>query len=208
MRTDPRKAIRGAATCILLLALPLFFGGCAEAPGRLLIMRANFMSARGMYTDAISLYLEALEHRGVEPYAEYGLGLVFFALGEETAALNRFAAAERILETLPDTLHRELRYRNHYNTGMVLFSKGDFAGAANSFRQALRVSSGRIEAMRNLELSLMSIERDDGSGIGGNGEGTTTEAMALAFQYIQQREVEQWRSQEWPEEDYAPGDDR
>ena len=206
MRTISRKT----TLCIPLLALTLILGGCAEAPGRLLVMRANFASARGMYTEAISLYLEALGHPAVAPYAEYGLGLVFFAMGENTAALNRFAAAERTLETLPEGLHRELRYRNHYNAGMVLFSKGDFAGAANSFRQALRVSGGRIEAMRNLELSLMSIEREDELGVGGGGNdgGASTEAMGLAFQYIQQREVEQWRSREWPEEEYAPGDDR
>ncbi|MCL2599992.1 MAG: tetratricopeptide repeat protein, partial [Treponema sp.] len=117
----------------------------------------------------------------------------------------------RILETQPDTLHRELRYRNHYNTGMVLFSKGDFAGAADSFRQALRVNSGRLEAMRNLELSLMSIEREGASGIGGGGEddgtGTGTEAMALVFQHIRQREVDQWRNREWPEDEYVPGGD-
>jgi len=201
---------RKATLCALILVLPLLAGGCAEAPGRLLIARANIMSARGTYTEAISLYLEALGHPGVAPYAEYGLGLVFFAMGEDAAALSRFAEAERKLEALPDALHRELRFRNHYNTGMVLFSKGDFPGAASSFRQALRVSSGRIEAMRNLELSLMSIEREEelSVGEGGNGGGTQTEAMSLVFQYIQQREVEQWRSREWPEEDYAPGDDR
>ena len=211
METVKARLRKPALRCLVPLALSLLLGGCAEAPGRLLVMRANFLSARGMYTDAILLYLEALEHNEAAPYAEYGLGLIFFAMGEESAALNRFAQADRMLADLPDNLHRELRYRNHYNTGMVLFSKGDFAGAANSFRQALRVSSGRIEAMRNLELSLMSIERETGSGMGGgtgDGGGTQTEAMALVFEYIQQREIEQWRNREWPEDEQIPGDDR
>jgi len=208
-KAEPRKtAVRRAFAALLFALLPLL-GGCAEAPGRLLVMRANFMTARGMYTEAIALYMEALEHPGAAPYAEYGLGLIFFALGEDAAALNRFLEADRILETLPDALHRELRYRNHYNTGMVLFGKGDFDGAAESFRNALRISGGRIEAMRNLELSLMSIERESGSGVGqGGGDGTGTEAMALTFRHIQRREVEQWRNREWPEEEYVAGDDR
>ena len=212
MKTRQRKAAARRAfrimICALALAMPLLLGGCTDSAGRLLVMRANFLAARGMHIDAMSLYLDAAEYGVAAPYAEYGLGLIFFALGEESAALNRFAEAGRILETLPDGLHRELRYRNHYNTGMVLFSKGDFAGAADSFRQALRVSSGRIEAMRNLELSLMSIEREDSAGVGGNGGGTASEAMTLMFQHIQQREVEQWRGREWPDEERVPGDDR
>ena len=202
------KTLGKAALCAALLALPALFGGCADAPGKLLVTRANFMSARGMHAEAIYLYLRALEHPAAAPYAEYGLGLVFFVMGEGSAALNRLEEAGRILETLPEGQHRELRYRNHYNTGMVLFSKGDFEGAADSFRRALRVSGGRLEAMRNLELALMSVEREGGAGVGGNGGGEGSQAMDLAFRYIRERETEQWRGRQWPEEEYAPGDDR
>jgi len=196
------------AACALLVAAPLFFAGCAEAPGRLLVMRAGFMHARGMSAEAISLYMQALGHPGAVPYAEYGLGVVFMSLGEDAAALARFAAAAEALDALPEAPHRELRHRNHYNMGMVLFAKGDFAGAAASFRDALRVIPGRIEAMRNLELSLMSMEREDATGAGLGGEGGMDEAMSVTFERIRQMEVERWRGQEWPEEERAPGDDR
>jgi len=203
-----KSAFGKFAACLLLAALPLLLAGCAEAPGRLLVMRANFLSARGMHAEAIRLYMQALDHKAVAPYAEYGLGLIFFALGEESAALSRFAEATRMLDALPEGLHRELRYRNHYNTGIVLFSKRDFEGAADSFRDALRISGGRIEAMRNLELSLMSIEREEAAGAGRGGGGAASEAMSLVFDYIRQKEVEQWRNREWPEEERLPGDDR
>ena len=203
-----RKAARRAAACALLLALPFLAGGCAEAPGRLLVMRANSLAARGMHAQAIALYLEARGHEGAAPYAEFGLGLTFLALGEEEAALGRFAEAGRLLDALPEGLHGELRYRNHYNSGIVLFSKGDFAGAADSFREALRASSGRLEAMRNLELSLMSAERESSGGAGEGGGGEPSEAMALAFEHIRQQGVEQWRNRAWPEDERAPGDDR
>jgi len=205
------RRIRGAVAIAALAALPALLGGCGDAPGKLLVTRANFLSARGMHAEAMHLYLQALGHEAVAPYAEYGLGLAFLSLGEEAAALGRFAEAARMLDDLPENLHRELRFRNHYNTGMVLFIKGDFAGAAESFREALRASGGRIEAIRNLELSLLSIEREapPGAAGGGAGEGgDAAGAMALAFQHIQRREVEQWRNREWPEEERGPGNDR
>jgi len=197
------------ALCVLAVSLAILASGCSDSRGRLLVMRANFNASGGSHARAIGLYLQALEHPAAAPYAEYGLGLLFFAMEEEAAALGRFAETARLLEVAPEGLHRELRYRNHYNAGVVLFSKGDFDGAASAFREALRVSPGRVEAMRNLELSLMSVERrDDRPAAGAGTEGGATEAMTLMFEYIRQREVEQWRSRDWPEEEYAPGDDR
>jgi Ca-activated chloride channel family protein len=182
--------------------------GCSEAEGKLLVTGANFQAAKGRRGEAIGLYMKALEHGAAAPYAEYGLGVAFMEMGEDAAADGRFAESLRLLESEPAGLHRELRYRNHYARGMVFFSKGDFSGAADSFRDALRVSPGRPEAMRNLELSLMSLERDGAAGAGTGEVGGETEAMTLMFEYIRQREVEQWKSREWPEEEHEPGNDR
>jgi tetratricopeptide (TPR) repeat protein len=201
-------------SCIVLLAVvivfALFASSCSGVHGKLLVTRANFMAARGMNSEAVRLYMEAAEHEDVAAYAQYGLGLVFFAMDENEAAAGRFAMAEQLLEAMPEKLHRELRYRNHYNAGIVLFTGGDFAGAAGAFRNALRTSSGRTEAMRNLELSLKSLERNGENTAGGGGADNagSDEAMAQVFQYIRQKEVEKWRSREWPQEEHAPGDDR
>jgi len=197
--------LRLVLACLCTLAL-----AACDAPGKLQVMRANSLVARGSHSEAILLYLRALEHPASAPYAEHGLGTAFHVMGEDAAALDRFAGVARALDALPEGRHRELRFRNHYNAGVVLFGEGDFDGAAAAFRDALRVSGGRLEAMRNLELSLMSreAEGDRGGGGGRGAAGATTEAMELTFGHLRAAEVERWRGREWPEEDRTPGDDR
>jgi Ca-activated chloride channel family protein len=169
--------------------------------GKLLIMEANFQNARGMYTKAISSYMKARAYAEAAPYSEFGLGSVYFALGEEKAALDRFAAAETMLESFSPALSRELRYRIHYNTGVVLFSEGDFSGAIDYFRKALKVDGGKKEAKRNLELSIRSLAREDTAGGGRSGGESENESMSALFEYIRQKEFNQWKSREWQKEE-------
>jgi Ca-activated chloride channel family protein len=179
--------------------------GDSGISGKLLIMDGNFQNARGNQTRAISSYMKALEHPGAAPYSEFGLGSVYFSLGEEKAALERFAEAGNMLETSDPAADRELRYRIHYNTGVVLFSEGNFSGAADSFREALKTDGGKKEAKRNLELSIRSLAREHVSNDGkSNGE---NESMAALFEYIQQKEYNQWKSREWQTEEDTNGPD-
>jgi Ca-activated chloride channel family protein len=170
-------------------------------------MEANFHVSRGTYTDAISSYLKAYTYPEAAPYSEFGLGSVYFAMGEEKAALERFAEAGKTLASFDAAVNRELQYRIHYNTGVVLFSEGDYSGAVNSFRNALKTDGGKKEAKRNLELSLRSLERETTSGGGKNdGEGAD-ESMIALFEYIRQKELNQWKSREWQEEEDLGGPD-
>ena len=173
--------------------------GCTGVSGKLLIMDGNFKNARGDYSGAIASYIKALEHAEAAPYSEFGLGSVYFSLGEEKAALERLAEAGNTLETFDPAAGRELHYRIHYNTGVVLFSEGNFSGAVDAFREALKTDGGKKEAKRNLELSIQSLARENISdGGSGNGE---QESRAVLFDYIQQKELNQWKSREWQEED-------
>ena len=162
-------------------------------------MEGNFKNTRGDYNGAILSYVKALEYADAAPYSEFGLGSVYFTLGEEKAALERFAEARNMLETFDPAAGRELRYRIHYNTGVVLFSEGDFSGAVDSFREALKTDGGKKDAKRNLELSIQSLARKNVSG-GGNNDGES-ESRAVLFEYIQQKELNQWKSREWQAED-------
>jgi Ca-activated chloride channel family protein len=193
---------------IYLIIIALFLGGCSGdsgIPGKLLIMEGNFQNARGDHTGAISSYMQALEHTQAAPYSEFGLGSVYFALGEEKAALERFTQAEKMLETSDSAANRELHYRIHYNTGVVLFSEGDFSGATESFREALKIDGGKKDAKRNLELSILSLARENVSGGGKNdGENESGENRAILFEYMRQKEFNQWKSREWQkEEDFS-----
>jgi len=185
-----------------LFIISLILCGCSGDSGvwgKLLIMDGNFQNARGNYTRAISSYTKALAYAEAAPYSEFGLGSVYFALGEERAAIDRFTEAENALHALGTAAGRELHYRIHYNTGVVLFSEGDFSGATDAFRQALKIDGGKKEAKRNLELSIRSLERENTSGSGENdGE---NETMAVLFEYIQQKEFNQWKSREWQNEE-------
>ncbi|MDR1252696.1 MAG: tetratricopeptide repeat protein [Treponema sp.] len=194
------------AGLILLLPALLCFSSCSRLPGKLLVMEANFFNVRGSYTEAVSSYSKALAYEEAAPYAEYGLGLVYYSLDEGTAALERFADSRKILDALPPGEHRELRYRLSYNTGEALFGTGDFAGAAASFREALRLEPARIEAKRNLELSLLSLANESSRG-GRSERGEQRESYAALFEYLRQKEYGQWKSREWAAEEETEGPD-
>jgi len=187
----------------LLLILCFLFLGCSNATGKLLIIDANFLSSQGRFTEAVTQYTKALEYEDAAPYAQYGLGSVYFSMGEEEAALDSFAKAGNMLDSLPQNLNRELRYRISYNTGVALFSGGNFSSAADSFRDALKTDGRKTEAKRNLELSLLSNARQN-TVSGGHRE---NEGITALFDYIRQKELDQWTNREWqPEEDNGEPD--
>ena len=195
----------GALLCLLLL------GSCAKVQGKLLVMEGNFFSARAFYSDAISSYLKALAYEESAPYAEYGLGAAYFSLEEGTAALERYGTAGKVLSEIKGGGHEELKYRIYYNTGIIYFEKGEFDEAANAFRDALKVDGSRIEAKRNLELSLLTIERTNSpqaassenkaESIPNAGSGSSS----VLFEYLRQKEEEQWTSREWSSESESQG---
>jgi Ca-activated chloride channel family protein len=191
---------------VLPLILAILFSSCSGVRGKLLVMEGNFFASRGLYTNAASSYLRALDHDEAAPYAEYGLGSVYVSLDEGAAALERYGASEKLLEDVPSGEHRELRYRLPYNAGLVLFGEGDYAGAAAAFRAALEIDSRRIDAKRNLELSLLSLAREQTGAGQGRKERGPEKAEAVLFDYLRRKERNQWRSREWIEED-TPGPD-
>ena len=177
------------------------------SPGKLRIMEANFYYSSGKYDEAIAAYLKALEHTEAAPYAEYGLGSVFYSLEEGKAAQERFNNSKKLLETHFPGEHRELRYRNNYNSGLVLFGEGNFSAAADAFRDALRTDPRRIEAKRNLELTLMSLARQRADQGRTENQQQENEARAVVFEYIRQKEQNQWKSREWAQEERTTGPD-
>ena len=181
----------------------LFLCGCSGISGKLLIIEANYRFNKENYTDSIYSYIKALENAETAPYAEYGLGTLYYTIGEDEAALGRFTDALELIKDSPPYQHQNLRYSINYNTGLVLFNMGDFSGAVASFRQALLTDGGKIEAKRNLELSLLSLEREKSLNAALEEEQNTeeNEGGAAMFDYIRQKELNQWRSTEWQEEE-------
>jgi Ca-activated chloride channel family protein len=192
---------RGLAAVLLALLC-----SCSPAPGKLLIIEGNFLYARTRYDEAAAAYLRAPDKGEAAPYAAYGLGTVYISQGEGEAALERYAAAEKHLEALPEGEHRELRFRIPYNRGQVHFDAGDYGAAAAAFRAALEIDGRRIEAKRNLELSLLSLARKQEEA-GRRRDESPGEAGAALFNYLRMKERNQWKSREWAEEESPPGPD-
>jgi Ca-activated chloride channel family protein len=188
-------------------AFLIFFCSCSQVSGKLLVMEGNFFYARGMYTAAASSYLRALSRGEAVPYAEYGLGTVYFSQDEGKAALERYAAAAKSLENAPPGEDRELRFRIPYNSGLVFFAEGDYETAVQAFRAALELEGGRIEAKRNLELSLLARSRKTEGGGQKTEDGPPGEAEQALFEYLRRKEQNQWKSREWIEEENPPGPD-
>jgi Ca-activated chloride channel family protein len=195
------------------LQVPLIFllCGCSQISGKLLVMEGNLFYSRGLYHEALSAYLRAQEDSAAAPYAEYNLGSVYLFLNEGDAARKRIAAAMAALEEKPPADHRELIFRIHYNTGVIYFEQEQYGDAAAAFRRALEIDGGRIEAKRNLELSLLSQNRQGESAgalleekAGQKGGDARREAL---FEYLRKKEQNQWKSREWTDPAPASGPD-
>ena len=180
------------------------FTSCSD--GKLLLVEANYLHSRGRYDEAIIPYIKALNIKDSAPYAEYGLGLTFHSLDEGIAALRRFETSQKLLEDLPYGEHRELRYRLNYNSGIIFFEEGEYHLAAASFREALRTDPRKIDAKRNLELSLMSIERQTKEENQGE-VSQENETREILFEFLREQEQQLWRSREWAPEEKTTGAD-
>jgi Ca-activated chloride channel family protein len=195
----PRISVRKRKAAVSLAVIVFFLSSCSE--GRLLLLEANYLISRGKYDEAVVPSQKALNYENATPYAEYSLGLAFHSLDDDMAALKRYRNSQKILENMPDAEHRELRYRNYYNSGIIYFDEGNFNSAAEAFREALRIDPKKIEAKRNLEISLKSIQIETEKN---NNAETRSETREIIFNYLKQHEQQQWKSRDWmPEEQYT-----
>jgi len=198
----PRFFTKWRLPLVSMLAVVLLFTSCSR--GKILLLEANYLFSRGRYNEAIVPYQQAFNFEDSAPYAEYGLGLTFYSLDDSKAALNLYGNSQKILESLSDDEHRELRYRNHYNSGIIYFEEGDFQSAANAFKEALRTDPRKTDAKRNLEISLMSISTESNRENRTEGRNETKEVI---FDYIKQQEEQYWKSREWTSEEKSTGPD-
>ncbi|MCL2834416.1 MAG: VWA domain-containing protein [Treponema sp.] len=209
-----KKNPAGGALFVSVL-FTVLFSSCSFLEAKLLVIEGNYYYSGQRYNEAISSYLKASGFDESGPYAEYGLGLSYYALDENEAALRQYAAAQNIIGST-GSAHNELRYRLNFNTGVIQFEEDDFKGAAESFRRALEIDGSRLDAKRNLELSLLALSmqnKNESAAVqpaagsqGANQGDTESESVSGAnevrqgvrtlYDYLRRREQDQWRN-EW-----------
>lgn len=209
VETGKRGAFAGCSTPVFCMLLLISITSCSDLSGKLLILEGNFYQLRGFSNQAIAAYLKAASHPETKAYAEFGLGAVYHSLDEREAALERFKDAETTVNGAPRQEHQELLYRIRYNSGVIAFENGQYDDAAARFRQALEVNPSRIDAKRNLELSLAARRYDENTPEskaeeGRNQENAETDAL---FEYLRGKERQQWKSREWIDDASEDGPD-
>ncbi|GMO49986.1 MAG: hypothetical protein Ta2G_07270 [Termitinemataceae bacterium] len=196
LRMKKRQLSFAVFTLIIMASLC----GCSEAKGKMKLVLGNFYFSRGMYIEAVGAYLEAVNYESEASYAEYALGCSYLAMEQSEAALSRFQNAEKkaVLEE-----KKELIYRIRYNCGVVRFKTGDMLGAATDFKRALIADGSRMSAKLNLELSTLSLLRQNESAeVRTTQKGSVTNdddrrKREILFNYVRQKETDKWKSWEW-----------
>jgi Ca-activated chloride channel family protein len=193
-----------------LLCIIISLTSCSQIPGKLKTIEGAFFHARQRYHEAAASFLEASSYDETAPYAQYGLGATYLAMGEGRAALGRFASADALATAdaaAEVEENRELLYRIHYNMGVIQFEQGDYTAAAGEFRKALESDGGHKAAKRNLELSLLSQDQQEKERSSAGVDEETGGESEILFDYLRQKEQDRWKSREWAEEAPLSGPD-
>jgi len=180
----------------LIITLTLLLSSCSE--GKFFLIEANYFHSRNRYEEALASYQKALNYQDSAPYAEYGIGLTYYLNDQEDNALEKFEKSGKLLRTSEENEHKELNYRNYYNSGIIYFEKEDFNSAAEYFKEALRADPRRLDAKRNLELSLLSIKMESKPENSSEKQETQREIL---YDYLQEEERQKWKSREWDAEE-------
>lgn len=187
----------GGGLVVAALAFSVLLSSCSRLEVLAATVEAKLRFDAEDYSGAVAAYARALGDPRAAPYAAYGLGAVYLAMGETGSALSRFDQA-----AAAEDASVELRFRASYDAGIAHFRNGDYAAAIAAFRTALEYDSGREEAKANLELSIARQERSAAAASSVAPLSTKRgkpESSAL-FDYLRQQESQRWKSREWKQE--------
>ncbi len=201
-----RNVLKGGlafAACVLLVGL---FGGCSSGGPMISVLRGNLAYGRGDYQTALVHYLAAEEDAADRGWLLFNTGNVYYALGEQEAALTAWADA-RIAPAPADPAEDDLAgptlliHAASYNRGVLLYQRGDYRAAYDEFRYALTVNPRSMAAKTNLELALRKIrsaeqaEQVGGGQADGDGTGDSDEpgsATLRILEYVRRKEAQRW----------------
>ena len=192
---NQRRRRRSAAGALCIFSI--FFTGCTETSS---VLNGTISFRQKQYRSAVSYFLDVVEKsEGTDDinsyaYALYDLGTAYQMLGEDEAAMKRFAQ-------IPDEAPANVKYAAFYNAGVISQKKSNFDDAQNFFRKALEIDNTKIDAKINMELSLQKTLEDGKQNqastnqINENKEEVPDIDKAL-FKHIKENDQKQWKNSE------------
>ncbi len=192
---------RNVLICFMAAVLIHLLTGCAEAP-IVSVLRGNVAYARGDFQGALVHYLGTDEDSDDRGWLLFNVGNVYYAMGEQEAALAAWNDARIDLESVAgDRLgSREttLVHAASYNRGVLLYQQGRFADARDEFRYALEVNNRSLSAKRNLELTLAKLESAEKAESPAERQGDGSEPAdgdsqtVRILEYVRRKEAQRW----------------
>ena len=189
-------SFRGLSPCVLVL--PFLLAGCGGIQGAAQVLGGAYSYQKRNYTKAASSFLSAeetavaVQDRRLKDYALYGLGCVYAAQNENSAAMEKFSM-------ISEDASAEIRGAAFYNAGIIAFRDGDYSAAAGFFRKSLEADSSRLDAKINMELSADLAEesaaperrKDVPSPEKAHGSSGAEDAV---FRHIEENDRRQWKN--------------
>ena len=188
----------------VLIGAGIFLSGCSAVGPMFSVILGNMAYGGGDYQGALVHYLSAEEDAAHRGWLLYNSGNVYYALGEQEAALAAWDRA-RTVTVDPDSggvrgAPTLLLHAASYNRGVLLYQRGEYRAAYDEFRYALSLDSRSISAKENLELALQKLRLADqaqaGAGaVSGSAEedkgGPTTLRI---LEYVRRKEAQRWHA--------------
>lgn len=190
-----------------LITLVASLASCGGYGPILRTMRGNLAYDRGEYQTALIHYMSALEEES-GAWIRFNIGNVYFALGEQEAALQVWQEARDQLASDEDKLAGtdvDLVYAASYNRGVLLYQQGRYRQAYDEFRYALSVNTRSRATKANLELALRKLQAAEAAAAGGEpSPGGVSDTAAQAegqdpgeqtlriLEYVRRKEARQW----------------
>ena len=187
-----------AGMCIFIVFTLTTFTGCSDSTSE--ILKGTFAFAKKQYSKAVSYFHTAVESSEKSgdtqklSYTLYDLGTAYSLLGEEDAAMERFAQ-------IPTDAPVSIRYSAYYNAGVLAHKNEDYEHAIEYFKKALEADSTQIDAKINLELSIQSVEVDvrhnQSQAVPTTQENSINQDLEKAvFERIKENDQKQWKNSE------------
>jgi tetratricopeptide (TPR) repeat protein len=192
-----RHVLRTAALAAALMLLL----SCSNHGPVFSVLRGNLAYSRGDYQAALVHYMASGEPE-TNGWVAFNMGNVYYALGEQEAALGAWAAARSLIDEESSGQERSrsetlLIHAASYNRGVLLYELGRFREAYDEFVYALTVRSTSEAAKTNLELTLARIRSAEGAdeetAAGeGDGSGEGDQQSIRILEYVRRKEAQQW----------------